>query len=336
MHMKMLLLSYENGVTDCSVRLGPFKFKMQEYNGSLPTLALNPHSWTKISSIIFVDLPANTGFSYAKPPIATQRSDSKQVQHAVQFIRKNFSQTLSTLGDSYAGLIVPAIALEIVKGYEVSSREADLNVCYPPALAMECFNKSYGELLITYWVNDDVVRRALGIRQGSIGQWKRCLKTPYAKDIESSFPFHVELSTKEYRALVYSGDHDFVVPFSATQAWIRSLNYSIVDEWRPWLVQTQIAGYTRMYLNGMTFATVKEDPKGEVHIVVVNSLVLVSVIELHHEGYGVVGRGFQGFVEGRNVKGTDVAFGLGAGHTAPEYKSKECFAMFERDFSEPL
>ncbi|GMN37943.1 hypothetical protein TIFTF001_042720 [Ficus carica] len=47
------------------------------------------------------------------------------------------------------------------------------------------------------------------------------------------------------------------VPFLATQAWIRSLNYSIVDEWRSWVVQGQVAGYTRTYSNRMTFATVR-------------------------------------------------------------------------------
>ncbi|XLU25145.1 putative serine carboxypeptidase-like 52 [Arachis hypogaea] len=48
-----------------------------------------------------------------------------------------------------------------------------------------------------------------------------------------------------------------VVPFLATQAWIRSLNYSIVDDWRPWYTNGQVAGYTRTYSNAMTFATVK-------------------------------------------------------------------------------
>jgi hypothetical protein len=33
------------------------------------------------------------------------------------------------------------------------------------------------------------------------------------------------------------------VPFLATQAWIKSLNYSIVDDWRQWYYNDQVAGY---------------------------------------------------------------------------------------------
>ena len=43
--------------------------------------------------------------------------------------------------------------------------------------------------------------------------------------------------------LVNSGDHDLNVPFLATQAWVRSLNYSIIDNWRPWMIKDQIGGY---------------------------------------------------------------------------------------------
>lgn len=32
------------------------------------------------------------------------------------------------------------------------------------------------------------------------------------------------------------------VPFTGTQAWTRSLGYKIVDEWRPWISNDQVAG----------------------------------------------------------------------------------------------
>lgn len=80
----------------------------------------------------------------------------------------------------------------------------------------------------------------------------------YEKNIKSSLPYHMNISRKGlYRSLVYSGDHDMMVPYVGTVAWIRSLNYSIIDQWRPWFVDNQVIGYTRSYVNNMTFATIK-------------------------------------------------------------------------------
>jgi serine carboxypeptidase-like 19/serine carboxypeptidase-like clade 1 len=80
--------------------------------------------------------------------------------------------------------------------------------------------------------------------QGSIGKWKRCnWYLPFKHETHDSFPYHANLSRKGFRSLIYSGDHDMKVPFLATQAWIKSLNYSIVDDWRQWYYNDQVAGY---------------------------------------------------------------------------------------------
>lgn len=34
------------------------------------------------------------------------------------------------------------------------------------------------------------------------------------------------------------------VPYTGSQAWTRSLGYQIVDEWRSWQSNEQVAGYT--------------------------------------------------------------------------------------------
>uniref|UniRef100_A0A453C2U1 Uncharacterized protein n=1 Tax=Aegilops tauschii subsp. strangulata TaxID=200361 RepID=A0A453C2U1_AEGTS len=71
--------------------------------------------------------------------------------------------------------------------------------------------------------------------QGTKGEWKRCDRDlPYARDITSTVEIHSRLRRQGYPALIYSGDHDSKFPFVGTQAWIRSLNLSITDDWRPW------------------------------------------------------------------------------------------------------
>ncbi|KAF3680982.1 putative serine carboxypeptidase-like 13-like [Capsicum annuum] len=108
------------------------------------------------------------------------------------------------------------------------------------------------------WINDDAVQEALHVRKGTIGIWEYCNNNlPYTSTVEDAVPYHAYLSTKGYRSLIYSGDHDLTVTFQSTQAWIKSLNYSIIEEWRPWTFGGQIAGYTKTYSNRMTYATVK-------------------------------------------------------------------------------
>ncbi|KAI5447580.1 serine carboxypeptidase-like 11 isoform X1 [Lathyrus oleraceus] len=359
-----------------AIEIGPIEFKKETYNGSLPNLISRTHSWTKVSSIIFVDLPVSTGFTYATTDSGSQRSDSIQAHQAYQFFSKWLrehpkfqSNEIYISGDSYSGITVPIIVQEIaqanekgiqpwinLQGYvlgnpittrkeknyripfangmglisdelyeslqencdgdyinrenrnvlcskdlssfdkaisdiqeshileplclwlftENSPRRSLIKKFHSKVSPLKCRN--YAFKLFEYWANDDNVREALHIRKGSIGKWERCsYGIPYNGDIPNSYDYHVNLSGKGYRSLIYSGDHDMTVPFLHTKAWIKSLNYSIVEDWRPWYTNEQVAGYTRTYSNRMTFATVK-----------------------------------------------------GGGHTAPEYLPEESFAMFNR------
>ncbi|XP_058767098.1 serine carboxypeptidase-like 11 isoform X3 [Vicia villosa] len=125
----------------------------------------------------------------------------------------------------------------------------------PPVPDLRC--QLYKFYLNEIWANEERVRKALHIREGTIEKWIRCYRNDFVFDITNSVEFHVNLSKKGFRSLIYSGDHDLVVPFLSTQSWIKGLNYSIVDDWRSWLIKDQVAGYTRTYSNQMTFATLK-------------------------------------------------------------------------------
>ncbi|KAM3237710.1 serine carboxypeptidase-like 9 [Capsicum annuum] len=356
-------------------------FKPAQYNSSFPSLVLNPHTWTKVASLIFLDLPVCTGFSYARTSAARQSDDMQASDHAYQFLHKWFNghpeflrNPFYVAGDSYSGLGVPIVSQLIANGNEKGlepfidlkgyllgnplTYRGDYNYGIPYAHGMglisdelfeslkrnckgEYFDKhpsntqcrnylqTYHQMLggINYahilepkcesasprpqkwlgqrrsldemlylgrlrcrfdweeishlWADDDKVREALHVRRGRIGKWKRCAgdALPFQKMVKNSIPYHANLSVKGYRSLIYSGDHDMVVPYTSTEAWIRSLNYSIVNDWRPWNVDGQVAGYTRTYSNKMTFAT-------------------------------------------------------GGGHTTPEYKPVECLAMVKRWLSD--
>ncbi|XP_023747171.2 serine carboxypeptidase-like 13 isoform X1 [Lactuca sativa] len=140
------------------------------------------------------------------------------------------------------------------------------------------------------WANSREVREALHIHEDFKEiEWVLCnaslsfvsLNTEpisYTYNVKNVIDYHRRLSYKQCRALVYSGDHDMVVPYFSTLKWLESLNFLVIDDWKPWFVEEQVAGYTIKlnynYNYNLTFVTVK-----------------------------------------------------GGGHTAPEFKPKECLSM---------
>ncbi|KAK4437969.1 Serine carboxypeptidase-like 18 [Sesamum alatum] len=378
-----------SGFSGLVYEIGPLAFDVEAFDGSLPSLVINPYSWTRIANIIFIDSPAGTGFSYATTSQGYINSDTKSAEYNYSFLRKwmlNHTEfiknRLYVAGDSYGGKIAPMVALEIAKGNEagieprmllqgyivgnsrtdayeddneklpyahrmalisdehfelaysschgeyVNPVPANIQCLYALQLVKECtsqisenhilepkckfmsprpnisrpvqlfleddpvdllsFSKeeqpwcrNYDYVTSYVWANDERVQKALCIEKGTISEWTRCnTSLSYEEDVPSVLKHHQLLNEKGFQALAYSGDHDMIVPYMSTLKWIRHLNLTLDEEWRPWTVDGQIAGYTMKYKNNqaeLTFATVK-----------------------------------------------------GAGHTAPEYKPKQCFDMIKR------
>ncbi|XP_035839528.1 serine carboxypeptidase-like 13 isoform X3 [Helianthus annuus] len=284
--------------------IGSIKFEALYYDGSFPTLILSPNSWTKMASIIFLDLPVGTGFSYARTTRASHSTDIQLCDQAYEFMRKSLFHTCrGEYRSEYISTsnLVCRQTLELyhecVDGIETAHVleprcDSIFQIKLPTQKLLNEHNRvssSYcrtdGYNLVYYWINEASVREALHIRKGTITDWIRCKSDlNFTKTLSDVRPYHLNLSNKGYRSLVYSGDHDMIIPYQSTEAWIKDLNYSVIDRWRSWKLNGQIAGYTESYSNMMTYATVK-----------------------------------------------------GGGHTAPEYKPEECFAMFKRWISnQPL
>ncbi|XP_019156307.1 PREDICTED: serine carboxypeptidase-like 11 [Ipomoea nil] len=132
--------------------------------------------------------------------------------------------------------------------------------------------------LSNYWANDPSVQKALHVRKVSSKKWARCnwntVSKTYKVTIQDTRQQHAALNAKGYRSLIYSGDHDMIVPFQSTQAWIKGLNYTMYLHWVPYYVIHSkkqghlappflyeeypiLAGYTRNFTSKMTYATVK-------------------------------------------------------------------------------
>ncbi|CAA3001497.1 serine carboxypeptidase-like 18 isoform X1 [Olea europaea subsp. europaea] len=120
------------------------------------------------------------------------------------------------------------------------------------------------------WANDIFVQKALHVSEGTIKEWVRCNMSMhynfekrhgcYVFNVQSTVEYHRNFTHKHCRALIYSGDHDMVVPHTSTEKWIDSLNLTVQSDWKPWFVESQVAGYTEQYSHNdyqLTYATVK-------------------------------------------------------------------------------
>ncbi|GMH11408.1 hypothetical protein Nepgr_013249 [Nepenthes gracilis] len=395
---------------------GPFNFQAGGKKNSLPTLHINPYSWSKVSSIIYLDSPAGVGFSYSQNETFYTTGDLQTASDTHAFLLKWFEEYPEFLenpfyiaGESYAGIYVPTLAAKVVEGikakvnplinfkgyligngvvaegiYEENSlvpfahgmalisddlykkfthacgvnysgndstecvkyKEKidlvleDLNIydilepCYhrpekelngrnsslpesfrqlgkterPLPVRKRMFGRAWpfqmavkdglipswpdqlnapfrgiqvpctNDEVATAWLNDESLRKAIRAQPESvIGAWALCMGIEYHHDAGGMMKYHKSLTAQGYRALIYSGDHDMCVPFTGTQAWTSAMGYKIVDDWRPWMLDDQVAGFLQTYEHNFTFLTVK-----------------------------------------------------GAGHTVPEYKPREALAFYSR------
>ncbi|XP_020570635.1 serine carboxypeptidase-like 6 isoform X3 [Phalaenopsis equestris] len=254
---------YCSGFSGLALDVGPLGFMVKAYDGTLPTLTSNPFSWTQISSIIFLDWPVGTGFSFSPSIVDYHTDEVKSAKQIYKFLIKwlldhpSFqSNPFYVAGDSYGGKMAPLSALEIADGNEnfrqpfvnlkgylvgnpVTSDRIDISSQPPHA---------YGLGIIS----DELLK-------GTVEEWHRCKQDSnnYTYNVPTSVPHHLNLIRRGYRALIYSGDHDLDIPFIGTLKWVRSLNFSIVENWRSWRAGGQVAGYTILFSNNLTFATVK-------------------------------------------------------------------------------
>ncbi|KAE9447065.1 hypothetical protein C3L33_21032, partial [Rhododendron williamsianum] len=310
--------------------IGPLHFEKDYFDGKFPNLTLNPFSWTKVASIIFLDAPVGSGFSYADNAESYVVDDLLYATDTYNFLLKGYilgNPVTSEHDDTNARIeYAHRLALLSDKLYESIKHNCNgeyviidpnnapcikdltlvtaclANLFYAQILEPNCNYDSNNSsklkwdrgfiqeeptdflllpafpqfwcryynyyVLSDIWANDERVRQALHIRKGTKDKWQRCNESmAYTEVVFTSLDYHRNLSHTPLRALIYSGDHDMMVPYLGTHKWIESLGLTVDEEWRPWFVDGQNGGYTMSY---------------------------------------------------------------GGGHTAPEYKPKETFGMIER------
>ena len=118
--------------------------------------------------------------------------------------------------------------------------------------------KVLGDVLTDY-LNDPEVQTDLHITGSPT--WEMC-----NGDVGNNWKYQQEASLWIYRvlshapdlrSLFYSGDTDGAVPNLGTQKWIRALKRNVTQQWAPWYVNGQVAGYYEKYEGNLDFSTIK-------------------------------------------------------------------------------
>ena len=115
---------------------------------------------------------------------------------------------------------------------------------------------TFGSSLLDY-MNSDEVRTAMHVPE-YVQAWDLCQSASwwnYVSEPEASEWIYKELQGK-IKMLHYSGDTDGAVPSIGTQNWIKSLDWAVESEWKPYYHEGQVAGYWESYEGNLTFGTV--------------------------------------------------------------------------------
>ncbi|EAU34553.1 predicted protein [Aspergillus terreus NIH2624] len=110
-----------NGGPGCSSLIGlttgngPVSF-----SGNSTRLVQNPHSWTKLGHVLYVDQPVGTGYSTASIPYPVNHND-RVASDFSKWLRSFFlvfphlqTKRVHLIGESYAGIYIPYIAAALV------------------------------------------------------------------------------------------------------------------------------------------------------------------------------------------------------------------------------
>ncbi|KAI3526434.1 hypothetical protein L1887_05687 [Cichorium endivia] len=107
---------------------GPFDF---EKTKGLPKLHLNDYAWNKVSNMIFLDSPVGVGMSYSRNKADYNTTDTKTALDSHKFLLEWFklypefvSNPFYIAGESFAGIYIPTLSYEVIKGLDAGQKPA--------------------------------------------------------------------------------------------------------------------------------------------------------------------------------------------------------------------
>ncbi|KAF8019703.1 hypothetical protein BT93_G0408 [Corymbia citriodora subsp. variegata] len=229
-HIKEMILSCPHTFTDL------------ETNSKIPFA----HRLALISDALYKSLEENCGGNFVGSTNTTCTEDLAAYDELIELISK---QNVLEPDCSFLSPKSKEACKSAISNQEKHSRPRDL------------WCKNFDYLLSDIWGNYPSVQDALGVRQGTVSEFFRCnISLSYTVDVDNVLDYHKNLTSLGMQVLVFSGDHDMVIPHNGIEEWINWLDLTTDIDWRPWFVDGQVAGYTTKYIDGgyrLTYATLK-------------------------------------------------------------------------------
>jgi carboxypeptidase C (cathepsin A) len=120
---------------------------------------------------------------------------------------------------------------------------------------------------VTAYMNRADVQAAFHVAAGAavVGAWGECQggTVVYTREpCDETTEVYPILLDAGLAVLIFNGDQDECIPYIQDEAWTLAMGFAVKEEWRPWLLDEQVAGYVREFSapaagGRFAFATVK-------------------------------------------------------------------------------
>ncbi|XP_008800209.2 serine carboxypeptidase II-3-like isoform X3 [Phoenix dactylifera] len=113
---------------------------------------------------------------------------------------------------------------------------------------------------VSAYLNTAEVQEALHANVTKLNYtWSGCSQviTQWTDRPYTVLPLIKECMANDVRVLVYSGDVDGRVPVTSSRYSLNQLNLPVKTQWKSWLIENEVGGYSVVYDGNLTFATVR-------------------------------------------------------------------------------
>jgi len=161
--------------------------------------------------------------------------------------------------------LMRSVGVELPEPRAASALSSPVAAAGPPVLGANACSAADDQ--VTAYMNRADVQAALHVAAGVavIGAWGECQggTVTYTREpCDETTEVYPILLSAGLQVLIFNGDQDECIPYIQDEAWTNAMGHPIKDEWRPWLLDEQVAGYVREFQPAaaggrFTFATVK-------------------------------------------------------------------------------